>query len=196
MRPAGVAGVASALAAALLLAPALPTGGTGTAAAAECTWQRQAKRVVKRVKREGRPRRVVRVKRWWSCRPAAVQPVPMPASVPVPEHQPAPDPEPEPETGPARLSVKAQEFSFTLSRPNLPAGEAIVELNNQGEDPHDLNLQQEGSEEPPLAVPEAGPLEHRTAKFDLPAGTYRLWCSLPQHDEWGMNATLTVTGPG
>ena len=27
-----------------------------------------------------------------------------------------------------------------LSRPSVVAGEAIVELNNQGEDPHNLNL--------------------------------------------------------
>jgi hypothetical protein len=158
------------------------------AAAADCTWQRHSKRVVKRVKRHGKPRRVVRVKRWWTCD----QLVPAPALAPPAD--PALAPAPGPETGPARLSVKALEFSFTLSRPSLPAGEAIVELNNQGEDPHDLNLQLQGSEEPPLEVPEAGPLEHRTAKVELTAGSYRLWCSLPQHDEWGMNATLTVSG--
>ena len=51
----------------------------------------------------------------------------------------------------ARLSVKAAEYSYTLSRPAVSAGEVIVELNNQGEDPHNLNLQREGSEDPPLA---------------------------------------------
>jgi plastocyanin len=190
VRRAAGGGAALALAGALGLAAALPPPGAGSAAAADCTWQRHSKRLVKQVKRHGKPRRVVRVKRWWSCRP--LPPGPVAAAPPVPSQAPAPVPSPEPESGPARLSVKAVEFSFTLSRPSVPAGEAIVELNNQGEDPHNLELQLEGSGEPPLEVPEAGPLEHRTAKFDLAPGTYRLWCSLPQHDEWGMNATLAV----
>lgn len=189
MRRAAAGGAALALVATLILAPTSPVAGDGIAGAAECTWKRNAKRIAKRVKRHGKVRRVVRVKRWWSCEPLPVAPLPAPAAIPTP---PEPSPEPEPETGPPRLSVKALEFSFTLSRPTLPAGEAIVELNNQGEDPHNLKLQLEGSEGEPLEIAEAGPLEHRTAKFDLAAGTYRLWCSLPQHDEWGMNASLVV----
>ena len=182
--------VALGLVAALVLAPTIerPFAGAWRAAAADCTWQRHAKRVVKRVKRAGRVRRVVRVKRWWSCERTATPPL----GAAPPTSAPAPSPPPTEPSGPARLSVKALEFSYTLSRPGIPAGEAIVELNNQGEDPHNLNLRLEGGEEAPLEVSEAGPLEHRTARFDLPAGTYRLWCSLPQHDEWGMNATLTV----
>ncbi len=190
MRRVAVAALPLALVAFLGLA-SVPSGAAGAdPSITDCTWQRHSKRVVKRVKRHGKPRRVVRVKRWWTCNPLA------PASILAPptDPEPAPAPEPEPETGPARLSVKALEFSFTLSRPSLPAGEAIVELNNQGEDPHNLNLQLEGGGEPPLEISEAGPLEHRTAKFDLAAGSYRLWCSLPQHDEWGMNATLLVSG--
>ena len=191
MSRAATGGIALALVAALTLVPALPGAVDSAAKAAECTWKRHAKRVVKRVKRGGKPRRVVRVKRWWSCVPPPAAPAPALAPSPLPI-APPPDPEAEPETGPARLSVKALEFSFTLSRPSLPAGEAIVELNNQGEDPHDLKLQLQGSEEEPLEVPETGPLDHSSAKFDLPPGSYRLWCSLPQHDEWGMNATLAV----
>ncbi len=32
-------------------------------------------------------------------------------------------------------------------------------------------------------------------RFTLPAGTYRLWCSLEGHEELGMKATLTVVAP-
>lgn len=179
----------------LLIAAVVATPGSGLfaseAEAAECTWQQHSKRVVKQVKRHGKPRRVVRVKRWWSCRP---QPAPVAAALPpVTPSLPAPAPQPEPSPGPARLSVKATEFAYTLSRPSLIAGEAIVELNNQGEDPHNLNLELEAGGET-LEVSEAGPLEHRTARFDLAAGHYRLWCSLPEHEELGMTATLLVTG--
>jgi hypothetical protein len=70
----------------------------------------------------------------------------------------------------------------------------IVELNNLGEDPHDLNLLQDGSEDAPLELPTAPPQEQTSARFDLPPGSYRLWCDIGQHDEYGMNATLIV-GP-
>jgi len=181
--------VALALAATLSLAPTGQSVGSGRASAAECAWQQHSKRVVKRVKRDGRVRRVVRVKRWWTCGPLPAPPVP---AAPAPAPAPVPQPTPEPEPAIGRLSVKAAEFSFTLSRPSLAAGEAIVELNNQGEDPHNLNLRREDSEDPTLMVAEAGSLERRTARFTLAAGSYRLWCDLPEHDELGMNATLAV----
>jgi plastocyanin len=95
----------------------------------------------------------------------------------------------------SHLGVKAVEYSYTLSRPEVSAGETIVELNNQGEDPHDLKLQLEGSEEPPLEVPKAASLEQTSAHFTLAAGTYHLYCSLYKHDAKGMSATLVVT-PG
>ncbi len=182
--------VASGLALLLVAAVVAPAAGplAGAANAAECAWQRHSKRVVKQVKRHGKPRRVVRVKRWWSCQPLAA---PVAAGLPPATPTPAPLPQPEPDPGPARLSVKATEFAYTLSRPSLATGEAIVELNNQGEDPHNLNLELEAGGET-LEVSEAGPLEHRTARFDLAAGSYRLWCSLPEHEEKGMTATLLV----
>lgn len=103
-----------------------------------------------------------------------------------------PPAEPQPEAN--RLSVKADEYSYVLSRPETRAGQVIVELNNQGEDPHNLNLQREGSEEPVFQIPKTGSLQHLSASFELPAGTYRLWCSLPTDDEKGVHATLVVEG--
>jgi hypothetical protein len=67
-----------------------------------------------------------------------------------------------------------------------------VELNNQGEDPHNLNLRREGGEGEPLQIPETDSLQRNVASFDLPAGRYRLWCSLPEHEEKGMSTNLTV----
>lgn len=190
--------VALALAAALSLTPAIGGigGGGNQAAAADCTWQRHSKRVVKRVKRDGRARRVVHVKRWWACTPLA--PPAATALPPPPLPAPAAQPIPEPEPPPRRVSAKvddatAEAFSFILSRPFVVTGEVTVELNNQnGQDPHNLNLGPEGSGDPPLAVGEAGPGESRVARFDLSPGDYRLWCSLPPHEEWGMSVDLEV----
>jgi plastocyanin len=166
----------------------------GPSVAQDCTWQRHAKRVVKHVKRHGRVQRVKRVKHWWTCdRRPAVFASPTPQASPAPPSTDAlPHEEPQPEGTVSHLGVKAVEWSYTLSRPEVAAGKVIVELNNQGEDNHNLKLQREGSGDPPLVVPEAAPDEHTTAGFDLSVGSYRLYCSLPEHDEKGMHATLVV----
>jgi plastocyanin len=118
------------------------------------------------------------------------------AAAPPAAPLPSAPPEEEPQPSTARLGVKAREWSYTLSRPEVPAGEVAIELNNQGEDPHDLNLRLEGSEGPPLQVPITGSLQRTTRRFTLSTGTYRLWCDLPEHDERGMHATLVVSGSG
>jgi hypothetical protein len=46
-------------------------------------------------------------------------------------------PEPKPL---GRMQVVAREFSFTLSRQAVAAGAVAIELNNHGEDPHDLRV--------------------------------------------------------
>ena len=43
-----------------------------------------------------------------------------------------------------------------------------------------------------LEVPETASQSNRTAHFNLAPGTYRLWCSLPTHEEQGMHTTLIV----
>jgi plastocyanin len=181
---------AVALLAALALAAA--GGGTASTTAAECTWQRHSKRVVKHVRRDGRLRRIVRRKTWWSCNPvAAPAPSAAPAPAPTPPAAPVAAPtEPEPEAN--RLAVKSVEYYFVLSRSKVKAGELTVELNNQGEDPHNLNIQRDGEDGEPLQIAETGSLQRDVATFDLPAGTYRLWCSLPEHEEKGMHTTLVV----
>lgn len=169
----------------------VPQLGPDPAAAADCSWQRHVKRVVKRVKRHGKVRRVVRRKVRWTCVPVAAPPVvatPAPAA-PGPAPSP-PDPEPEPEAN--RLAIKAAEFYFVLSRPSVEPGEVTIELNNRGEDPHNLNLQLEGGDGEALLLPETDSEERSVASFDLPAGKYKLWCSLPEHEEQGMTATLQV----
>lgn len=185
---------------ALILCVGLGATASDATAAAECSWQQRSKRVIKKVVRQGKPRRVVRVKRWRVCVPAPA----VPAAPAAPAQPPATDPPP-PDAGPApppqpeleRLGVRARDeegetWSFTLSRPSLAAGEAIVELSNESGDPHNLNLQREGGGEPVLEVSEADSEERRSGRFTLAAGTYRLWCSLPTHEERGMVATLVV----
>jgi plastocyanin len=179
---------------ALAVAMTLSFGAAPTrpdqAAAADCAWKRVAKRMVKHVRRHGKVRKVVRRKQRWVCVPRVAVPIAAPpAPAPAPANPP-PASEPEPEAN--RLSVRAAEFYFVLSRPSVKVGEVTIELNNQGEDPHNLNLRLQGETGEPLQIEETDSLQRRVADFSLPAGEYRLWCSLPEHEEDGMEAALQV----
>lgn len=177
-------------------------GGSRAGADAPCTWTKHSKRVTKKVKRDGKLRKVKRTRRWWTCEPLepAAPVLPPPAAPTTPAAMPPPPPvEEEPQPDVQRLGVKAEDgglpWSYTLSRDDVEPGELIVELQNQGEDPHDLNLLAEGADaESPFRVPITMPGKQTARRFTLAAGTYRLWCDLPEHDEKGMHATLVVGG--
>jgi hypothetical protein len=113
--------------------------------------------------------------------PSSGTPSPDPASAPAPGAPLAP---------PARLGVTAREWSLVLSRTTLPAGRAIVQLKNIGEDAHNLRL--EGGSDA-LDVPLAESGEVKQADGTLPAGDYKVYCALPGHEAAGMRARLTVT---
>ncbi len=92
---------------------------------------------------------------------------------------------------PARLQVVAKEFYFVLSRHSVVAGPAIVELVNFGEDPHDLRLQRVGGTRV-FATPQVQPGDHYDLSLSLAPGRYRLWCSIANHRQLGMQAVVTV----
>jgi plastocyanin len=95
-------------------------------------------------------------------------------------------------TFPNRVQVVAKEFYFALSRRTVPAGSAIVEIVNFGQDEHDLRMQRVGG-----AHIAGSPVVEPGAYFDmsitLRAGKYLLWCSIANHRALGMQATLIVT---
>ena len=95
---------------------------------------------------------------------------------------------------PARVQVAAREFYFVLSRHTLVAGPAIVELVNFGEDPHDLRLQRIGGAHI-AGTPQVQPGDHYDLSLTLRAGEYRVWCSIANHRQLGMQAVLTVVAP-
>lgn len=91
---------------------------------------------------------------------------------------------------PERLLVTAREYNLTLSREKIGGGEAIVQLYDYGEDPHDLRLQRNGGNrifELGTVLPgEVGELRLRLKR----RSSYRLWCSFSDHAALGMVATL------
>jgi plastocyanin len=92
---------------------------------------------------------------------------------------------------PSRVQVAAKEFSFALSRQSVPAGPAIIELVNFGEDPHDLRVQRIGGAHI-AGTPQVQPGDYYDLSLKLLPGKYRLWCSIANHRALGMQATLIV----
>ena len=92
----------------------------------------------------------------------------------------------------ARLGVVAREWSLTLSRASITAGAAKVELQNFGEDAHNLRIEPTDGHGTPLDVPETEAGDRTTASGTLPAGEYKVFCTLPGHDAAGMHARLEV----
>jgi hypothetical protein len=96
---------------------------------------------------------------------------------------------------PGRLLVTDREVSPTqlqlqLSRPSLAAGSAIVEQYNAGSDPHNLILEKDGQVD--FAYPTLDPGGDQRQTITLSRGTWTLYCSLLNHRDLGMQATLTV----
>lgn len=92
---------------------------------------------------------------------------------------------------PARLGVQAEEFHLVLSRPSVRAGVVEIELQNTGQDPHDLRLRRVGGHHT-FTIPVTQPGARRTIAIHLKPGRYRLWCSLADHRSLGMQAVLRV----
>jgi hypothetical protein len=92
---------------------------------------------------------------------------------------------------PARLGVASSEFHLVLSRGSVKAGRVIVQLQNKGEDVHDLQLRRIGGKRT-YAFPLTSPGERASQTLKLLPGRYRLWCSVANHAQLGMQAVLRV----
>ena len=94
---------------------------------------------------------------------------------------------------PSRLGVRGDEFDLVLSRTRLAPGPALVQFQNAGEDPHDLRMARIGAtgELGTGEVP-SGAVESFEVGWLKRGSTYRLWCSLPSHVDWGMEANVRV----
>jgi hypothetical protein len=97
----------------------------------------------------------------------------------------------QPHSAPGRLGVSATEFRLTLSRASVKAGRVIVQLQNNGQDVHDLRLRRIGGKRN-YAFPVTSPDGRSTLTLQLLPGRYRLWCSVANHTQLGMRAVLRV----
>jgi hypothetical protein len=94
------------------------------------------------------------------------------------------------ERTPDRVMVTGTEYDLTLSKTKLTPGRAIVQFVNSGEDPHDLKIQRVGDDtEISIGVVPSGAYSNLDTRLRK-GSKYVLWCSLSDHRQRGMEATL------
>jgi plastocyanin len=124
--------------------------------------------------------------------PTGTPPSTLPEAPPIPTGAAPPTEEAsaEPPSVP-HVQVSAVEYHYTLSRASVPAGKVVFQFVDKGEDEHNLNVDDaEGARE--AEFPDTPPKGVVNQTVVLKAGTYKLFCSLPGHEQKGMKATLTV----
>lgn len=89
-------------------------------------------------------------------------------------------------------TVKAELSEFKISGDlSAPEGEVALAVANTGTVQHDLTVEGTG-----VATKKLDPGTTQTVSLGkLPAGNYKIFCSVPGHKEAGMTATLMVGGP-
>lgn len=92
---------------------------------------------------------------------------------------------------PARLGVSSKEFHLVLSRGSVKAGRVLIQLQNDGQDVHDLRLRRIGGTRT-YSFPVTSPGGRSTLSLRLRPGRYQLWCSVANHAQLGMHAVLRV----
>jgi plastocyanin len=70
------------------------------------------------------------------------------------------------------------------------AGANVIELVNDGSQPHTLLFDDDSIDFDKLGVTKQGDTD--TGSVDLPAGTYTIYCDIAGHREAGMEASLVV----
>ena len=123
---------------------------------------------------------------------APAQPEPeAPSSQPVtPEATATPVPTPAPPgTYRTRTNVDLDEWFVRSSYRTLAAGPIEFNVNNRGEDDHNLAVRGGGREYGKIDVP---PGESNTLTLNLWLGSYTLYCSLPDHEAAGMSVNINV----
>jgi len=93
---------------------------------------------------------------------------------------------------PSHVQVTQLEYRLVLSRGSVRAGTLDLEELDGGADPHDLRLRREGGG-PTVYGRLLNPGRRWDGVVHLSPGTYKLWCSLPEHAKLGMHAELRVT---
>jgi len=98
--------------------------------------------------------------------------------------------EPTARVGDGEVAMTLDDFSLTPQRLRVPPGPTTFSLANRGRIGHNFHVV--GSRGEPIAVTTLLPGDRETATADLRRGTYRMLCTVSNHEELGMYGTLVV----
>jgi plastocyanin len=96
------------------------------------------------------------------------------------------------EGGEGALTLAADsggDLSFDRQSLEAPAGEVTIRMENPSSLPHNVSIEGDGVDEEGETVQQGGTSE---VSAQLRAGEYTFYCSVPGHQEGGMEGTLTV----
>lgn len=97
-----------------------------------------------------------------------------------------------PATAAQAIGIGEREFSIAVYRPKVRRGKVKLNVRNLGEDLHDLVVERAGKRVGGLAT-SVKPGATATLRLTLrKTGTYRLICTVADHEARGMRATLRV----
>jgi uncharacterized cupredoxin-like copper-binding protein len=92
-------------------------------------------------------------------------------------------------SGGETIDISETEFALDPSDPTTAAGPVTINVSNDGETVHDLEVEGNGVEEVTPSIEAGGSAQ---LSVDLEPGEYKIYCTIPGHADQGMEGTLTV----
>jgi uncharacterized cupredoxin-like copper-binding protein len=89
------------------------------------------------------------------------------------------------------VDLTATDFKFDPSEPTVKAGEVTVNLKNDGQTTHSLEIEDVNGQDQELEG-DVSPGQSGTLKVNLPPGNYEFYCPVDDHKEMGMEGEITV----
>jgi uncharacterized cupredoxin-like copper-binding protein len=100
--------------------------------------------------------------------------------------------QPAPRAAGQKVAVKEKEFSIALEgSKDLKPGSNTFDVTNEGKIQHDLAIEGNGLPNEPK-TPLIDPGKSATLNADLKPGKYKLYCTVPGHEQSGMKTDVTV----
>ncbi len=87
------------------------------------------------------------------------------------------------------VEVVEKEYSIELKQTAFKAGKQKFDVHNTGKVPHDLAVEDGGKEAKTPLIEGGG---KASLEVDLKSGKYKLYCTVPGHEQLGMKREVTV----
>jgi plastocyanin len=91
------------------------------------------------------------------------------------------------------LTIAMHDYYFRPQAARAEPGKLRVTLSNDARIPHNFRLQHNGRLYAEVTALKPG--EQETHTYELPRGSYKMFCSIANHEELGMYGRLTVGAP-